>query len=236
MRPLFEHYRGQRPVYALDLPGFGCSDRSERRYTPQLYIDAIVDLLRTVVGASADVIALSLGSEFAAAAAVEVADYIHSLTLISPSGLRQYSSQPPSDALYTAFSFPLWSQPFYDLLTSRRSIRFFLGRQFVDEPPQAFLDYAYATSHQPGARYAPLYFISGQLFNYTVTDSVYMRVPVPTLILYDRDPNVSFDRLAEVINQNANWHAERIAPSLGLPHWEQTDAVVTALETHWSRS
>src|SRR5690606_14489158 len=30
MRPLFEALRGSRPVYALDLPGFGFSDRSDR--------------------------------------------------------------------------------------------------------------------------------------------------------------------------------------------------------------
>src|SRR5580658_9862203 len=34
MRPLFRHYRGRRPVYALDLPGFGLSERGDRPYTP----------------------------------------------------------------------------------------------------------------------------------------------------------------------------------------------------------
>jgi hypothetical protein len=30
MKPLFEHYRAERRVYAPDLPGFGFSDRSDR--------------------------------------------------------------------------------------------------------------------------------------------------------------------------------------------------------------
>ena len=30
MKPLFEHYRGKRPVYALDLPGYGFSEHSPR--------------------------------------------------------------------------------------------------------------------------------------------------------------------------------------------------------------
>jgi pimeloyl-ACP methyl ester carboxylesterase len=33
MTPLFEHYRNTRPVYALDLPGFGFSERSNREYS-----------------------------------------------------------------------------------------------------------------------------------------------------------------------------------------------------------
>lgn len=70
MKPIFEQYRGIRPVYALDLPGFGFSDQSNRVYSPRLYANAIIDFLQTQVkGGAADVIALSLGSEFAAMAA-----------------------------------------------------------------------------------------------------------------------------------------------------------------------
>src|SRR5262245_19655656 len=39
MKPLFEHYQGTRAVYALDLPGFGLSDRSDRKYTPRVMTD-----------------------------------------------------------------------------------------------------------------------------------------------------------------------------------------------------
>ena len=41
MKPLFEHYSRERPVYALDFPGYGLSDRSARDYTPRLMTDAI---------------------------------------------------------------------------------------------------------------------------------------------------------------------------------------------------
>src|SRR5215475_363730 len=35
MRPLFDHYHTERPVFALDLPGYGFSERSNRVYTPE---------------------------------------------------------------------------------------------------------------------------------------------------------------------------------------------------------
>ena len=41
VKPLFDHYRGHRPVYAPDLPGFGLSARAARRYTPRLMTDAV---------------------------------------------------------------------------------------------------------------------------------------------------------------------------------------------------
>src|SRR5262245_3434748 len=68
MEPLFEYYRETRPVYALDLPGFGLSDRSERPYTPRLMTDAVLRLvaeIRRRHAATIDIVALSLGSEFA---------------------------------------------------------------------------------------------------------------------------------------------------------------------------
>src|SRR3954470_4730244 len=45
MRPLFEAYRGKRPVYALDLPGFGFSERADRHYSPPLFTAALTDLI-----------------------------------------------------------------------------------------------------------------------------------------------------------------------------------------------
>lgn len=36
VRPLFDHYRATRSVFAVDLPGYGFSERSDRAYTPGL--------------------------------------------------------------------------------------------------------------------------------------------------------------------------------------------------------
>ncbi len=89
VKPIFDHYRGKRPIYALDLPGFGFSDRSDRLYSTRLYQDAIMEFVRDAVGKSADVVTLSLSSEFAALAAVHSPEWIRSLVMISPTGFKQ---------------------------------------------------------------------------------------------------------------------------------------------------
>ena len=43
--PLYDHYRQTRPTYAVDLPGFGLSDRSDRAYTIRLMTDALLAAL-----------------------------------------------------------------------------------------------------------------------------------------------------------------------------------------------
>ena len=234
MGPLFDHYRAYRPVYALELPGFGFSDRSDRVYSPALYRQAILDFLTVVVGEPADLVALSLGSEFAAAAALEAPELVHSLVLISPSGLRGGEIPLPGEGFYHFLTLPLWGQALFDLLTTRSSIRFFFGKNFVGDIPDRLVDYAFAVAHQPGARFAPLTFVSGQLFTADVWRTVYMRLMVPTLAVYDRDPNVSFERLPAVVAANEYWKPTRVAPSLGLPHWELPAETIAALNRFWT--
>ena len=121
MKKLFEHYRGKRPVYALDLPGFGFSSRPDREYTPALFTEAVLKFLRTQVPEPADVVALSLGSEFAARAALEAPERFRSLTLISPTGLNtkrearasdKAGKQGGNDGFYKLASNPLWARAF----------------------------------------------------------------------------------------------------------------------------
>jgi pimeloyl-ACP methyl ester carboxylesterase len=239
MRPLFEHFRGVRPVYALDLPGFGSSTRSDRDYAPTLYRDAIVDFLTAVVGAPADVIALSLGCEFAALAANLRPEAFRSLAFISPTGLsaeERGGDSPRARRLHGTFDMSLWRQAFYDLLVSRPSLKYFLKRSFVGEVDPGLLHYAFLTSHQKGAVHAPLCFISGRLFTPAIAESTYVRLQRPTLALYDQDAHVSFERLPELMDRNEHWRAIRIVPTRGLPHWEKLPETVAALEAFWASS
>ena len=242
MRPLFQHYRGQRPVYALDLPGFGFSARPKVEYKPDTYVEAILTLLDNIGNEPVDVVALSLSSEFAAEAARRRPDRFNSLAVISPTGMYKSKSARSSQAasnqgfdkwLYPLLSVPLWARPIYDLLTTRPSLQYFLQKSFVGPVPDGMVDYAYATSHQPGAEHAPLYFISGKLFTPNALDRIYRHVNTPSLVIYDRDPFVRFDRLPELLAANKAWHEARVTPSLGMPHWERLDDTVAALEKFW---
>jgi pimeloyl-ACP methyl ester carboxylesterase len=248
MRPLFEAYRAQRPVYALDFPGYGFSARGDRAYTPALFAAAVEDLLQTQVPEDepVDVVALSLGCEFAARAALEVGGRIRSLALVSPTGLghrrdadspeQHAARQRASERRLRAFSLPLWSQPFYDLLTTRASVRYYLRRSFVDQPDPGLVDYDYATSHQPGARFAPLAFISGQLFSPDIRGAVYERLTQPVLVLHDEDAYTSFEKLPTLLKGRANWQAARIAPTRGLPQFEQREQTTAALDRFWAEA
>lgn len=243
MGPLFQLYRSQRPVFALDLPGYGFSNRLPRNYSPQLFADAIAEFLQSEVGEPADVVALSLGSEFVARAAIAHPELFHSLALISPSGVDKveperapetYPTRGISDLAHAVLSFPLWGRALFDLVASRRSIDYFLRQSFVGPVTPGFADYAYASAHQPGAENAPLHFLSGRLFTRGAATLLYENVHKPTLVLYDQDAYVDFDGLPALLARNAQWQARRVVPSRGLPHFERLPDVVEALDAFWA--
>ncbi len=241
MQPIFQAYRGMRDVYALDLPGFGFSERADRVYSDDLYKTAILALLDRI-GEPADVIALSLSSEFAARAALERPDAFRSLTMISPSGFnnrddkrasQSASQNGTSDSFLRLFSFPLWSQAFYDLLGTPQSIHYFLKQSFEGRVDAGLENYGYLTTHQPGARYAPLYFVSGKLFSPNIREDVYEKLRLPVLVLFDRDAFVRFDKLPDTVDQHENWQAVRIMQTRGLPQFEKLAEVTHALDQFW---
>ncbi|MBI4929095.1 MAG: alpha/beta hydrolase [Anaerolineae bacterium] len=238
VRPLFEAYRGKRPVYALDLPGFGFSERSDRIYSSSLYANAICEFIASEIGEAVDVIALSLGCEFAAAAALERPELFHSLAFLSPTGLNQSirgsSSRLAqlyglSNGLHLFLSFPVWAKPLFDFIATQSSVEFFLKRSFIGPVPRGLVEYAYTTAHQPGAEYAPLYFLSGKLFARNAFEVLYARLKTPTLAIYDRDIYTGFNRLPDLLLRNPAWQAVRLVPSLGMMHFERPQDTVDIL-------
>ncbi len=236
MRPLFRHYQGRRPVIAPDLPGFGFSERADRRYSPELFAAAIIGVLDQAVGAPADLVAFSLGAEFAARVALSRPTLVRSLVLISPTGFssRTMPGGKTGRRIHRVLNLPGLSQGLFAALTSRPSIRYFLGQSFVGQVPAEMIDYAYATSHQPGARHAPLYFLSGQLFTTDATDTLYAKLTQPVLVLHDRDANVNFFLLPEFIGGRDQWRVERIAPTLGVPQWEKPGETTAVMDRFWA--
>ncbi len=135
--------------------------------------------------------------------------------------------------MYGLLNAPLWARPLFDLITTRPSIRYFLGKSFVGPVPAEMVEYAYASSHQPGAEIVPLHFLSGQLFTADICTSAYERLDLPVLVVYDRDYFTSFDLLSDLLSKKENWRAARIIPSLGLPHFEKLEEVTQALNDFW---
>ena len=248
MKPLFEHYQGKRAVYALDLPGFGLSDRSERKYTARLMTDAIHAAVREIQSRhgemAIDMVAFSLGCEFAARAATETPNAFRTVALISPTGFDRRSARaaqtPGGDGtrampwLHGFLSVPLWKRGLFSALTSRASIRFFLqktwGSKQIDE---GLLEYDYIATHQPGAENAPYYFVSGYLFS-TDAINMYRNLSMPVWMAHGvRGDFVDYEE-KRVVQHLPNWSIDLFQTG-AMPHFEQPVEFIGLYETFLGR-
>lgn len=177
VKPLFDAMKQDRRTYAIDLPGFGHSERSDRPYPQQVMVDAIEALLAEIRLDTqvdrVDTLAVSLSCEFLAKVALRSPDSVRSLALVSPTGMAKNTSTKgsPEDDLGRPGVLRFLKRPsvgprLYRLLSSRPSIRFFLrktwGRKEIDE--QMF-ETSCRMGRQPGAHWAPFHFLSGYLFS-----------------------------------------------------------------------
>lgn len=243
MRPLFEALRGKRPVLAFDLPGFGRSERGPRTYDRALYQRAVLAMVERMAkhrSGAAHVVALSLGCEFAGAAAVERPELVRSLAFLSPTGLgsrravlQQNAVNGRPEKIEKVLQTPLVGSALYTVVTSWPSIYYFLSKSFVGPVDRGLAHYGHVSARQPGARYAPLAFLSGGLFHPEAMSQIYERISSPVLVLHDRDAYTDFAALPEML-QRPGWSAARISPTLGLPQFEQREHTLSTLRAFWA--
>jgi pimeloyl-ACP methyl ester carboxylesterase len=245
IKPLYEYYRQSRTVYALELPGFGHSERGKREYTVRMMTDAILLAVREIQDVHGrgpiDALAVSLSSEFIARAVMETPLKFRSLALVSPTGFSRKAAAAKwrngtrgMPWLHALLEFPLWSKALFRLLTSRASIRYFLrktwGSSAIDE---GLAEYDYLTTHQPGAQHAPYYFVSGFLFSQDIM-RVYHSLTLPVWMSHGiRGDFIDYRNETEVAGR-ANWTIH-VFPTGAMPHFEAMTAFVQAYDAFLAR-
>jgi len=240
VRPLYLHHRANRTVFALDLPGYGLSERGDRPYSPRMMTDAIHAVLAQIQTRcrqpAVDALAVSLGCEFLARAAVERPADFASLALVSPtgfSGTRERRGPPGSTRqlpwLYRALRGPggLWGGALFRGLTRPGVIRYFLRRTWgsrdVDE---TLWRYDILTARAPGAQHAPLHFLSAGLFSADI-HTVYEQLRMPVWVTHGVRGDFTDYRGLSLVSGRPNWRITQL-PTGALPYFEQPDAFCAA--------
>lgn len=240
VRPMFEHSTASRTVFAVDLPGFGSSLRSDRAYTPRLMTDALhqmrAEVARRCGPAPVDALAVSLGCEFLARAATEQPQHWGRLALVSPTGLDGSKPRqgPPGSTravpgLHTVLAAPLWGERLFRQLTRPGVVRYFLertwgGRQ-IDETLWA---QAVAQAAQPGAHHAPLHFLGGGLFSADI-HNVYDRLSQPVWVSHGIRGDFTDYRGKTRLQGRSNWQFS-VCDSGAMPYFEHPGAFNQALD------
>jgi pimeloyl-ACP methyl ester carboxylesterase len=157
----------QHSVYTIDLVGFGRSDRPAVRYSARLYLALIADFVAQVIASPVVLAASSLSAAYAIVLGARDPGRFPALVLIEPTGLVRLHKAPSAagDVARYAVDSPVLGTAVFNAMVSRRSIRDYLERHYVDGEivTDELVGAHYAAAHQPGAKYAPSAFLSWHL-------------------------------------------------------------------------
>ncbi len=221
-------------IFAIDLLGFGASDRPPLHYTADLYIDLVRDFLRDVIGAPAVVVGSSLGGTYAVRVAAQHPELVRALSIVGPAGVsRLFSSEGAVGAVGTVvqglFRLPVVGEGLFSAITSRGSIRFFLKDIYHDAgamTPEA-VELYWRGAHAEGARFAPSAFV-GMRLNCDIRQDL-RQLTVPLQIVWgEQASQTPFRESSQVraIRPDAPFAA---VPGGDLPHDESPGLFLTAL-------
>lgn len=231
MKPLFEDLcrSTPRPVYALEWFGFGLSDRPPVDYSPTLYQRQLRRFLSEQIHQPADVIAYSLGCEFAATTAVSYPFLFRRLVLIAPTALEKEKDR--SSLRKVAVDLSARSGLFevaYTRLTTSGALRLFYERQIFSHArtvPDELVRYATRTRAVRGAANAPAAFLSGDLFSDEIATEAYRRLVAPTLMIIPSASSSdiqSFEETTAVAGSNPHIRVATVESGL-MPQWESPE-------------
>jgi pimeloyl-ACP methyl ester carboxylesterase len=177
-------------VYAIDLLGFGLSDRPAIDYTAETYIDLISDFIREVIGKPTTVVAHGLSCAYVISDAFRHPQLFERLILLTPPPtiLQESMPGPLSAAARFVLRMPVIGEFIYNMLSSRKAIRGYYDVQGYHNPgliTDELVEYVYTSAHQSNARYAQ----ASLLTDYLTMDvhEPFARLQMPVVIVLGRE-------------------------------------------------
>ncbi|WP_339104532.1 alpha/beta fold hydrolase [Haloterrigena salinisoli] len=229
--PIVDRLAEDYHVIAVDLPGFGRSERPPLVYSATLYAEFLRDFAADVTDEPI-VVASSLTGSFAVEAAAETEDSdrddFRHLVLICPTD--ETADERPW--VRTLVRTPVVGTTIFNLLASKPSIRYFYDRDGYydsDRIDDEAVAYAWRSAHQPGARYAPASFSSGTLDPDFDLKTELAAIDTPTTLVWGRDADLVPLREGRDLAEAADTDLVVIDYATQLPHAEHPEKFVEYL-------
>ncbi|MBW4621245.1 MAG: alpha/beta hydrolase [Cyanosarcina radialis HA8281-LM2] len=157
-------------VIGLDWPGFGQSDRLPLDYQPAIYHQFLADFTRDVLTKPLAVVAAGHAAGYAMKLAHMQPDLWSRIVLVAPTWRGPLptmgANQQLSGMVREIVRSPILGQFLYKLNTAPSFLKFMYRQHVYSDPAHltaSFIQQKWEITQQPGARFAPAAFVTGNL-------------------------------------------------------------------------
>ncbi|MEG2539378.1 MAG: alpha/beta fold hydrolase [Clostridium sp.] len=213
-RKNFDELAKNHTVYAIDLPGFGKSEKRPLTYTADVYTYVIKNFVDEVINGDCSCIASSLSAAYTIQVQHEDPTTFDRIVAVSPSGIFNMSEEPDtlSKIATTAFKIPVVGTFAYNVLASKGTLECHMKNNVYHNKDLAssyVLNHYQNSSKQDGtlSKYAPTSYVSGYM-NISIAQAV-ASLEIPLLIVWGVESKVNpVDNLKSFIdiNPGVNYH------------------------------
>ena len=148
----------EHTVYNLDLPGCGRSEKSGITYTNFVYVQAICDFIKNVIGEKTDVIVNGYAVSFVVMACHNEKDLFNKIMMVNPVSLSSLKQMPgkKEKLLRRCLEIPVFGTLVYHMVVSRDAVNNEFIENYAFDPfhPDRDLQDAYYEAAHRGGCYA----------------------------------------------------------------------------------
>jgi len=187
---VYPEFAGRYRVIALDLAGFGESERPAVRFTAADYVRMLAEYLRALQWEQPPILVASgLSAGFCAALAAKHPDLVSRLILHMPNGNGEINGEAPAFYSRILYRLPLLARFLYrNQLSTKSSVSHWLRKVAAFDAARVteeMIDVVATCAQQPAAEYAVLAWMAGALnFDF---ESRWRALPMPVALLWGEE-------------------------------------------------
>lgn len=224
-------------VYAIDMPGCGCSDRLNITYTNFYYVQLITEFAKSIIQEPLTLMATGLSASLAVTSCSYDPSLFKKLILINPSDLWTLAEIPTrkSKAAKGLLEVPCVGTLLYHLIVSRNKVeREFRQRLFFDSSKvtDREIDLYYESSHRDHSQGKYLYAsIIGNYLYFNISHAL-KSINNDIVIIGGSHQEFIDETMAQYKGINPAVESVLIPNTRHLPHLEDPEAVLKQLEVY----
>lgn len=227
-------------IFAIDLIGYGNSEKPKITYTAYLYVQLLHDFIKDVIQQKTDIITSGKSNSYVTMLSMQYSININKLIFINPEDLKKLSLNPSTkDAvLKYIIESPLVGSMIYTILCSKAHLRYLFKKHYFfndKKISKKFINSFYESSHIGESNNKYVY--SSNFFNYNNVNiiSALEQLNNSIYIIQGSERNDYYENvITDYKKANASIEGSIINKTKEFPHIEKPHAILEVLSVFLS--